>query len=513
MLRALLLCAVVLSIPSARAVAQEGNGAPGAGTPPVAAVPEAYAEVPDDFTTALQGSAGGLTATSVAQSAVRTAPSVEHARAVLRGAQAGATRALGAFFPRIDTYFRYSRLSEVAPIRFSQPLSMAQIDAANTAIGAVTDPAARGLFQQNLDGQIAAGNFVFQPVLNQWALHAGLQWGVTDLFLTVLPAYQASNQLAHSGEYQLEAQRQTVAVQARESFYNYARARATMIVAALAVQQAEAHQADVRAAVEAGVAAPVEGMRIDAQLAAAHVQHARARGGLAAAEVALRTLLHRGPREPLTIGEDLTATPDPLRGDAEVLLTRALERRAEVRALQHVVAARDSFVGVRTGQLAPRLALVADADYANPNSRVFPATATWNGTWDVGAAVTWSPNDLFNATQDLDAANADAAAARADLASLEDGVRIEVTTAYENYQASLEALESARVGIAAAEEAYRVRRERYRAGASTTTELIDAGADLISARLNFVNAAIDLHIIDARLRRASGEDVSGAPAR
>ncbi|KAF0166033.1 MAG: hypothetical protein FD160_4065, partial [Caulobacteraceae bacterium] len=64
------------------------------------------------------------------------------------------------------------------------------------------------------------------------------------------------------------------------------------------------------------------------------------------------------------------------------------------------------------------------------------------------------------------------------------------------------ALEAAKVGITAAEESYRVRREQFRAGAAVATDVVYAEADLRRARLELVNAAIDIRIARARLNRA-----------
>jgi outer membrane protein TolC len=90
----------------------------------------------------------------------------------------------------------------------------------------------------------------------------------------------------------------------------------------------------------------------------------------------------------------------------------------------------------------------------------------------------------------------------ADIAALEDAVRLEVSRAYEDYQAAREAMSSALTEIGASEESYRVRREQFRAGAAVATDVIIAEGDLNRARLDLINASIDLRIARARLTRA-----------
>jgi len=475
---------------------------------PAAAAGESAA--PTDLMAALHGGPGGLTADRVAARAIETAPGLERARAAAQAAEAAATRASFAFIPRLDLSARYTRLSSITqpPLSFGTSLTPAQIAAAQGAVDAVSDPAAQGLFQGTLDGQIAAaqgGGFAFPVILNQYVLHAGLTIPVSDLFLTILPAYQANRRFAEAAEAQVESQQQSVALQAREAFYGYARARASLAVAQLAVAQVEAHQRDVAAFVAAGTVAAVEQQRIEAQLAAARVGLARAMGGVAVAAVALRSITHDPSANAPGIGEDLLADLPPIRETPDQLLGVAMDRRAEMRALRYVITGRESITTARRMQGMPRLAVAANADYANPSQRFVPQSQVFNGTWDISAVLSWSPNDFLNSTQDARSASADLIQARADLAALEDGLRIEVQQAFESYNASRDALAAARLGEAASAEAYRIRQERFRAGAAVTSDIIDADAELSRSRLDLINAAIDLRIARARLRRATGQ--------
>ncbi len=493
-------------VPAPPSVAQAYVDAP----PPAA---PAASAAPTDLLVALRGGAGGLTADQVARRSVETAPGLERARAAASAAEAAATRASFAFIPRLELSARYTRLSsiEATSLSFSKPITDAQIAMMNGVIASVTDPAARGLFQGNFDAQVASSRsagFSFPVVLNQYALHAGLTVPVSDMFLTILPAYRASQRFAEAAGAQQESAQQSVALQAREAFYGYARARASLAVAQLAVSQVEAHQRDIEAFVRAGTIAAVEQQRIEAQLAAARVGLARTMGAVAIAAVALRTLTHDPSLNAPGIGEDLLADMPPISQTPEQLLASAMERRAEMRALRFVITGRENLTTARRMQGMPHLAVAANADYSNPNQRYTLAGDEFNGTWDVSAVVSWSPNDFLNSTQDVSSASSELIQARSDLASLEDGLRIEVQQAYEGYNASREALAAARLGEAASAEAYRIRQERFRAGAAVTTDIIDADAELSRARLDLVNAAIDLRIAHARLGRATGEDVT-----
>ena len=70
------------------------------------------------------------------------------------------------------------------------------------------------------------------------------------------------------------------------------------------------------------------------------------------------------------------------------------------------------------------------------------------------------------------------------------------------------AIESTARGLAAAEESYRVRRSLFQNGRATSVELTDAETDLTRARLEAINARVDLRIAHVRIEHALGRDVA-----
>jgi outer membrane protein TolC len=78
--------------------------------------------------------------------------------------------------------------------------------------------------------------------------------------------------------------------------------------------------------------------------------------------------------------------------------------------------------------------------------------------------------------------------ARAVREDLERQVRRDVTNAYDVYQTSRAAVELARVGVAVARETYRMQELRYRSGASTILDLLDAQVNLAQAEAGLVQA-------------------------
>lgn len=476
---------------------------------PPAAPPEAELVDLEEF---LRGEGRGITAEEAARRAVETAPGIEASRAQLQAAQAGASRALVGFFPRLEITGRYTRLSPITqPTLFSgSSITDEQIALIQAQIDRVTDPAAQALFQADLAAQIAQaeqfGSFSFPVILDQWALQATLQIPVTDIFLQVWPAYEAAQGAARAQEHQIRARSAEVAQNAREAYYAYARARGVLAVARQAVGSTELQARLIDAMVRAGTAARVDLVRMEAQVAAAQVASINAEAGVRISQTALRTLMHVDPDVEIGVAEDLLEPMPPLDAEREGMIAQAYERRAEARALRELIGARGHQVDAAEGSRWPHLFLAGNFYYQNPNQRIFPMTAEFRETWDVSALISWSPNDFF--TGEFQAAEARAARtqAEADLRTLEDGIRLQVTQAYENYRASRAAIEAARTGVEAADETLRVRQEQYRAGATVVTELVLAVTDRARRQLDLINAALDARVAYTQLQRAIGAD-------
>ena len=245
-----------------------------------------------DLDAALPVTPGGLTADAAASRAMETAPSVARAEAAVRIAQAGADRAYLSVYPRLALTARYTRLSEQGGSGLSAGLTPEELAGLDALASGVEDMESQALHRIHLATLQGLSSFSFDTQPNQFALRAELSYPVSDLFLTILPAYRASRSFAEAQRLQVEAERLAVGQRAREAFYSFLRARGALAVARSAVGQAESHRGQVVALVDAGTAARVELMRVDAQIARARVVVARAEAGVALSATAIRALLH-----------------------------------------------------------------------------------------------------------------------------------------------------------------------------------------------------------------------------
>ena len=90
---------------------------------------------------------------------------------------------------------------------------------------------------------------------------------------------------------------------------------------------------------------------------------------------------------------------------------------------------------------------------------------------------------------------------------LERAVRRDVSSAYDAYQTSTAAVGLAQVGVTVGRQNYRMQELRYRSGASTILDLLDAQVTLAQAEADLVRARYDARLALARLEAILGRRI------
>ena len=120
--------------------------------------------------------------------------------------------------------------------------------------------------------------------------------------------------------------------------------------------------------------------------------------------------------------------------------------------------------------------------------------------------LSWTINDTFTSGAQVDEIDAKIMEVEAQRSQLDDGIRLQVTQAYNALREAEVAKDTTERQLASAEESYRVRRELFRAGRATSSELTDAETALLKARFDALNARIDIRMARERLDNALGRD-------
>jgi outer membrane protein len=461
---------------------------------------------PRDPLSALKAAGGGLTADEVARRAADT--SVE-ARVKGRGAEAADARrdeATAGYWPKLTGTARYTRLSPVPPIAFADPRSSFVVTPSQP--GDAMTPRVINLAGPNPDVLLAGSLPPFNVPVNQYLLQASVVVPLSDYVFRVSEAIAAATHSARAARVDERAARLKAAAEARIGYYQWIRARGQALVAAQALEQARGHLRDAQQMFAAGVLSKADALRAESQVKSTELLLTRTQNFVALSEEQLRIVMHDPQARPYEIGEDVTA-PLPVRaGDADLahLQDEAFDHRLELRALDETAGSVRELGKVARAAAYPRLDLAGNAIYANPNQRIFPQQAKFDGTWDASVVLTWTPTDIPGARAAERTQASQEAQILAQREALLDGLRLEVTQAFQAQREAEVALDTTLQGLRAAEEGTRARRDLFRNGKATLVEVNDAEGELTRTQLEVINAHIDARIARVRLDHAVGRD-------
>lgn len=339
---------------------------------------------------------------------------------------------------------------------------------------------------------------VYPDVPDNYLSRIDLQWPVYNGGRSGALQRAARADVAAAGS-DLAVVRADLRLEVARAYWAVVTTRAAVRVLDAAVTRSASHLGDVRERFDAGLAAPNETALAEAQLARTRMLLIEAGNQRTAALAELERLTGGELGESFEPASPLEPAAPPAAGPMAGLPDGS--GGADAEALRHradsAAAMRDAAAGARR----PTVAVVAGADYARPNPRIFPRADRWDESWDAGVRVTWPLWDGGRADADTAQAAAAALAARARLAEFESRRNLEVRLRQLDIDSGRAAVEAATAAVRAATEARRVVSERYRAGVLAQGELLDAELALLQAELDRTRALAGVRLAEARLAR------------
>ncbi len=299
-----------------------------------------------------------------------------------------------------------------------------------------------------------------------------------------------------------------VALDVARAYWALVTAREQVKVVEQGLARIDAYVNDVKARVNTGFLPPNDLLSAQAQRSRQAVALIQAKNGAAIAQADLCRLVGLDLDTPITTSSALM-TPD---ATATQLLTKPIAAlteqarggRAEREALTlRADSARQSGEAAAAA-VKPVVGVAGGIEESRPNPRVFPRADEWHLTWELGVSVSWNLFDGGKAKADRAVATAQATALERRRDDFDAALGVELRQRRMDVEAGKAALEASAEGVAAATEARRVVEERFKAGVSTNTEVLDAQTALLEAELQRTQLAAQLRLSEARLLRAVG---------
>lgn len=425
-------------------------------------------------------SSGGLTSDQAAARAAGASPTVRRKVAEIDAALAQADAAALARVPQVSLKASYTRLSHIDPFVIDIPIPNA--------------PAIPPI----------------ESFENMYLGEAQIAVPLSDYLFRFPKLVESADLAVKASQLDRRANEVSAGSDARTAYYEWVRAKLSLLVAQRQLIQVRKTLDQERALAEVQRVSKADLMRVESQEADAEQTVYQLTNNAALREEQLRILIGAGS-EQLVIGEDIRADVGaPTASALDDLMTAAKQQRLEFKQIDAGIAAKDAQRSAEKSNLYPRVSAFGVADYANPNQREFPQRQQFDLTWQAGVQATWTLNDTLTSRTTDHRLAAEAAELRADKENLERSTRLEVLQAQQALTLAQQSLITSQKGLASAQESYRVRRELLAADRATAVELVDSETELTRARINALNARVDLREARAQLDHALGNDAKRA---
>jgi outer membrane protein TolC len=404
-------------------------------------------------------------------------PDIAAARAGRRESAARASEALSAYLPRVDFVEAWQRGDNPVYV-FGSLLSQQRFSMANFAIDQLNRPDA-------LTNHRAAFS-VEQPLFDSGRL-AGIR------------SARLGSQIAGAAVSEAEAE---LALAATRAYGDALQARANESAAAAAVAAAREDVTRAEHRRDVGMTSEADVLALRVHLAQMQERQIRAASAVRIAAAALNRLMGAPLDRPITLGEPAVA-PVPL-PPLEESENAALRDRASLKRASLQVALAET---ARTAARAAFLPQVSVQGLYELNGHRFGDRAS---SWLIAGQARLN---LFAGGGDvarMRASAAGAARAAAERRSAEDGVRLEVRTAWAQLESAQAREAVGRAAVLQARESQRIVRDRYEEGLAVVNDVLRAANTLLDAESQRVAAIVDLIVARAALDRAIGRLPSGA---
>jgi outer membrane protein TolC len=299
---------------------------------------------------------------------------------------------------------------------------------------------------------------------------------------------------AEAGELE---QRFQAALETESSYYDVLVNQELTGVTQQRVVRAREGLAVARARVTSGAAVQTDSLQLVLELIRAQVEGLRQRNALRTAQLELgRRVGASGPVD--AVPSDTTPAPRLPVSLAEAVRI-GLDQGPQYRAARANESSADAALRSQRGDYLPVFAI--GAQHQRYDTQLFPGAS--NVT-----SVTFSLSfPLWNNGQreiEVSRARVNRDVARTIRKDLERAVRRDVSSSYDSYETATAAVELARVGVTVASQSYRMQELRYRSGATTILDLLDAQVSLAQAQAGLVEARYQTRLALARLEAILG---------
>jgi outer membrane protein TolC len=396
---------------------------------------------------------------------------VKSAQESLHSADYERKAALTEFFPKLGTYYNYTRYNE--PPHMKTPPGDPYEYPTDIPLGR------KNRYQWNI--------YLTQPIFTGGAISSSYE-------IAYLNKQMAGQNLT-------AAQQDTV-LQVKEAYFNILKAEKIRLVAEQALIQVQSHLDDARAFYQ-------EEMIPRNDLLEAQVRHAQAKQDLIhsqntehIARAHFNTVLRRDISTPVAIEDILTEPAEEFFLDD--CLKEARQQRPELREAELHIEQKEKTVRYEQSSYFPQIALVADYQKMGDQVDLKGNPYEDSESWRISGVLKWEFWEWGKKHYRISSRRAELQRARERKTQIDDVIAFEVKQSWLRLNEAQNNIAVAQNALEQSRENFRLNRELFREQMANTTDVLDAQTLMNEAFTNYYNALSNYYIARSRLEYAMG---------
>lgn len=292
----------------------------------------------------------------------------------------------------------------------------------------------------------------------------------------------------------VEKAKQQLVLDATTAYFNALETNNLANVNQEMVNNLQTHLNNVRAKYEVGVVAKSDVLRSEVELANAQQNLIKAQNNYEVAKSNLTNII-KVDNEDVRLKEELQYVA--YGRTLEESLDLAEKNRPDIAQAELNVKVADTGVDIARSGKKPSVSASASTGW---NDSLLPSDSNWS----VGVSASWNIFDGNITNSQIKSAEASVDKAKLQAQQIKDDARQEVRQSYLGMKEAEKRLQTTEIAANKANEDLYIATEKYKAGAGTNLDVIDAQLALTQAKTNHIQALYDFNVNKAKLDKAIG---------
>lgn len=320
----------------------------------------------------------------------------------------------------------------------------------------------------------------------------------------VRSGYNMAKQRAAGAELAGDDVAAVIAREVRSAYYAALLAGEQVRIAERALEQAEKNVEQISARVARGVTPEFDKLRAQVTVANRRPAVVRARNGEQIALENIKRILGVPLDRPLRLKEELVYVP--FSGGRDEVVETALAQRRDLGAARREADAAEFQYKAQRANSRPLLNLEGNVSWQGETSDgLWPGDQESAESAAIGLSLVWPFMDGFKTRNEAKLARAMADKAKLQVEWVEDLIRLEVRSNWNDVQSIALEIDGAQQAVDVAQQAYSIAQVRYERGLSTLVEMLDTEFALIESALNLSATLYRYNVALANLEYSVGQ--------